>query len=185
MSALSMTLPAAWSTPLTEGATVPVRDLTSSDQTAELYKGKRFVIFSLPGAYTPLCSSEMLPGYLKHYGTAAAVTVCITAVVCLLVCNIFIHSSMCSDEILSLGVSDVFCVSVNDAFVMRQVGAAYNRHPAMSLLFSDRLMMMMYSGVSTKDWTPRKPTLPAQSIPETLRRSSSFLTELPFSPAEW
>ena len=71
-----MTLPAAWSTPLTEGATVPdvllklrVRDLTSSDQnpfvwkdlqTAELFKGKRFVIFFLPGAYTPLCSSEIL-----------------------------------------------------------------------------------------------------------------------------
>lgn len=93
---------------------------------------------------------------------------------------------MSSEEILSLGVSDVFCFSVNDAFVMRQVGAAYNRHPAMSLLFSDRLMMMMMcSGASTKDWTPRKPTLPAQSIPETSRRSSSFLTELPFSPAEW
>ncbi len=39
------------------------------------------------------------------------------------VCRIFIHSSMYSDEILSLGVSDVFCFSVNDAFVMRQVGA--------------------------------------------------------------
>jgi len=106
-----MTLPAAWSTPLTEGATVPdvllklrVRDLTSSDQnpfvwkdlqTAELFKGKRFVIFSLPGAYTPLCSSEMLPGYLKHYGTAAAV-LCVSLCLdfyphcCLSVCRIFI-----------------------------------------------------------------------------------------------
>ena len=66
-----MTLPAAWSTPLTEGATVPdvllklrVRDLNpfvwKDLQTAELFKGKRFVIFSLPGAYTPLCSSEIL-----------------------------------------------------------------------------------------------------------------------------
>ena len=71
MSALSMTLPAAWSTPLTEGATVPdvllklrVRDLNpfvwKDLQTAELFKGKRFVIFFLPGAYTPLCSSEVL-----------------------------------------------------------------------------------------------------------------------------
>ena len=104
MSALSLTLPPAWTTPLTEGATVPdvllklrVRDLTSTDQnpfvwkdlqTADLFQGKRFVIFSLPGAYTPLCSSEMLPGYLKHYGITAATAM---AIVCysLLLCVLF------------------------------------------------------------------------------------------------
>ena len=94
MSALSLILPPAWTTPLTEGATVPdvllklrVRDLTSTDQnpfvwkdlqTADLFQGKRFVIFSLPGAYTPLCSSEMLPGYLKHYGIAALLLLCVS-----------------------------------------------------------------------------------------------------------
>ena len=105
MSALSLTLPPAWTTPLTEGATVPdvllklrVRDLTSTDQnpfvwkdlqTADLFQGKRFVIFSLPGAYTPLCSSEMLPGYLKHYGITAAAAA--MAIVCysLLLCVLF------------------------------------------------------------------------------------------------
>jgi len=78
------TLPVEWTTPKTEGDAVPdvllklrVRDLNSTDQnpfvwkdlqTSELFKGKRSVIFSLPGAFTPLCSSEMLPGYLKYYG---------------------------------------------------------------------------------------------------------------------
>jgi peroxiredoxin len=35
--------------------------------TADLFKGKRVVIFSLPGAFTPTCSSTHLPGYEEHY----------------------------------------------------------------------------------------------------------------------
>jgi len=59
--------------------------------TADLFGGKRIGIFCLPGAFTPTCSSKQLPGYNKHY-----------------------------DELLSLGLDDVYCLSVNDAFVMRQ-----------------------------------------------------------------
>lgn len=61
--------------------------------TADLFKGKRVVIFSLPGAFTPTCSSTHLPGYESAYA-----------------------------EIKSLGVDEVYCLSVNDAFVMRQWG---------------------------------------------------------------
>jgi peroxiredoxin len=64
------------------------KDVTSE----ELFKGKRVVLFSLPGAFTPTCSNKQLPGYEKAY-----------------------------DEMLALGVDDVYCLSVNDAFVMRQV----------------------------------------------------------------
>jgi len=63
--------------------------------TADLFKGKRIALFSLPGAFTPTCSSTHLPGYEKAY-----------------------------DEIRSYGVDDVYCLSVNDAFVMRQWGIA-------------------------------------------------------------
>lgn len=59
--------------------------------TAELFGGKRVVLLALPGAFTPTCSSTHLPGYEKHY-----------------------------DEIRALGVDDVICLSVNDAFVMFQ-----------------------------------------------------------------
>lgn len=55
----------------------------------EIFTGKRVVVFALPGAYTPTCSSTHLPGYEEKYG-----------------------------EIKNLGVDEVYCVAVNDAFVM-------------------------------------------------------------------
>lgn len=55
----------------------------------EIFKGKKIVLFALPGAFTPTCSSQHLPGYEAHY-----------------------------DEFKKLGVDEVICLSVNDAFVM-------------------------------------------------------------------
>mgnify|MGYP003346371772 FL=1 len=55
----------------------------------ELFGGRRVVIFSLPGAFTPTCSSQQLPGYERLY-----------------------------DEFRALGIDEIYCVSVNDAFVM-------------------------------------------------------------------
>eukprot|EP01032_Pedospumella_encystans_P024661 gene24661-27882_t len=61
--------------------------------TSELFNGKRVVLFALPGAFTPQCSSTHLPGYEAAY-----------------------------EEIKSHGVDEIYCLSVNDAFVMRQWG---------------------------------------------------------------
>ncbi len=63
------------------------QDVTSDD----IFKNKSVVLFSLPGAFTPTCSSTHLPGYEGKY-----------------------------DELKSLGVDDVYCLSVNDAFTMYQ-----------------------------------------------------------------
>lgn len=60
---------------------------------SEYFKGKRCVIFALPGAFTPTCSSTHLPGYEAAY-----------------------------EEIKSMGIDEIYCLSVNDAFVMRQWG---------------------------------------------------------------
>ncbi len=61
--------------------------------TQDLFAGKRVVVFSLPGAFTPTCSSTHLPRYEALY-----------------------------EEIKAQGVDDVMCISVNDAFVMFQWG---------------------------------------------------------------
>ena len=59
----------------------------------EIFGGKRIVVFSLPGAYTPTCSSTHLPGFEESY-----------------------------EDIKAEGVDEVYCLSVNDAFVMYQWG---------------------------------------------------------------
>lgn len=59
--------------------------------TDEIFKGKKVVLFSVPGAFTPTCSSNHLPGYEAKY-----------------------------DEFKETGVDEVYCTGVNDAFVMKQ-----------------------------------------------------------------
>ena len=61
--------------------------------TDEVFSGKKIVLFALPGAFTPTCSSTHLPGYEAAY-----------------------------EEFKKLGVDEVICLSVNDAFVMFQWG---------------------------------------------------------------
>lgn len=65
------------------------QDVSSDD----LFAGKKVVLFGLPGAFTPTCSSTHAPGYEKRY-----------------------------DEFKEAGVDDVICLSVNDAFTMYQWG---------------------------------------------------------------
>jgi peroxiredoxin len=63
------------------------QDVSSDD----IFKGKSVVLFSLPGAFTPTCSSTHLPGYDAKY-----------------------------DDLKAAGVDEVYCLSVNDAFTMFQ-----------------------------------------------------------------
>lgn len=65
------------------------QDLTTQD----IFAGKKVVLFALPGAFTPTCSSNHLPRYEELY-----------------------------EEFQALGVDKIICLSVNDAFVMFQWG---------------------------------------------------------------
>lgn len=56
---------------------------------SELFGGKRIVLFALPGAFTPTCSSTHLPRYEELY-----------------------------EEFVGCGIDEIYCLSVNDAFVM-------------------------------------------------------------------
>jgi peroxiredoxin len=69
------------------------KELTSDD----VFAGKRVVVFSLPGAFTPTCSTSHLPRYEELYG-----------------------------DFTDLGVDQIVCISVNDAFVMYQWGKSQN-----------------------------------------------------------
>lgn len=58
-------------------------------KTSDIIGGKKVIIFSLPGAFTPTCTNYQLPGFDDLYG-----------------------------EFKKQGIDEIFCISVNDAFVM-------------------------------------------------------------------
>jgi peroxiredoxin len=61
--------------------------------TTSALAGKKVVVFGLPGAYTPTCSARHVPGYVEHH-----------------------------DALKARGVDEIWCVSVNDGFVMAAWG---------------------------------------------------------------
>ncbi len=77
------------------GEACPVSPGTLS--VAEATKGKRVVIFGLPGAYTPTCSAKHVPGYVAEL-----------------------------EALKAKGVDEVWCVSVNDGYVMAAWGREMN-----------------------------------------------------------
>jgi peroxiredoxin len=79
-------IPAATLTTMTASGPGPI-------STGDLFKGKKVVLFSVPGAFTPTCSAKHLPGFVER-----------------------------ADEILGKGVDTIACMAVNDVFVMNAWG---------------------------------------------------------------
>ncbi len=66
-----------------------LKDGVKSIDTAEIFDGKKVVLFSVPGAFTPTCSARHLPGYVENFAA-----------------------------LRGKGVDTIACMAVNDAFVM-------------------------------------------------------------------
>jgi peroxiredoxin len=79
-------IPSATLTTMTPDGPGPVK-------TDEFFAGRKVVLFSVPGAFTPTCSAKHLPGFVEN-----------------------------ADGILAKGVDAIACMSVNDAFVMHAWG---------------------------------------------------------------
>jgi 2-Cys peroxiredoxin 5 len=75
---------------------------------ADLVKGKKAVIFGVPGAFTPGCTKTHLPGYIAD-----------------------------ADKIRAKGVAEIICVSVNDPFVMAAWGESNKAGPAKVRMLAD------------------------------------------------
>lgn len=67
----------------------PIGGLWVTQTTEDLFKGKKVVVFSLPGAFTPTCSTYQLPGFEENFAAFQ-----------------------------EQGVDEIYCISVNDSFVM-------------------------------------------------------------------
>ena len=89
---------------ITVGQSLPAGEFTfitaegkQVQDTQALFAGKKVVLFAVPGAFTPTCSNAHLPGYV-----------------------------VLADEFKAKGVDALYCLSVNDAFVMKAWQAAQN-----------------------------------------------------------
>ncbi|GAA81746.1 MULTISPECIES: peroxiredoxin [Pseudoalteromonas] len=87
-----------------QGQTLPAVTLTQLTNdgmqtltNSELFEGKKVVLFAVPGAFTPTCSNAHLPEFITL-----------------------------ADKIKAKGIDAIYCVSVNDAFVMKAWGDSQN-----------------------------------------------------------
>ena len=97
--------------------------------TDDFFKGKRVVLFSLPGAFTPTCSSQQLPSFEKNF-----------------------------ENIKSKGIDAIYCCSVNDSYVMNEWAKKMNISnikliPDGSGLFTKYIgMLITKDGFGQRSW---------------------------------
>lgn len=81
-----------------------LREGMESIDTRALFEGRKVVLFAIPGAFTPTCSEKHLPGYIEHF-----------------------------EQFRQRGI-EVYCMAVNDPFVMRAWGRSQSAPEALQLI---------------------------------------------------
>ena len=115
---------------LTIGQKLPDMTLHTKDEdgidsceTGAFFAGKKVVVFTVPGAFTPTCSLKHMPSYLEHY-----------------------------DALKEAGIDEIACLSINDAHVMHAWGEAQNVGDKIKMLadqsgaFSEALGLAVHMG---------------------------------------
>ncbi len=133
------------------------KDVTSRD----IFAGKRVVLFSLPGAFTPTCSSTHLPGYEANY-----------------------------EEIKKLGINEVYCLSVNDSFTMnawfKQLGITHVKPiPDGSAAFTRQMGFLVNKdnlGFGQRSW--RYSMVVSDGVVETMFVEPGMVDDCPTDPFE-
>lgn len=87
--------------------------------TDAVFKGRKVVMFGIPGAFTPTCSEQHLPGYVKK-----------------------------ARQLADKGVDEVVCMAVNDAFVMKSWGDSQNAQGKVRLLADGNAELTNAMGLS-------------------------------------
>jgi peroxiredoxin len=88
--------------------------------TDTFFADKRTLLFGIPGAFTPICQGNHVPGYLQYY-----------------------------DELVSRGIDQIACISVNDCFVMKAFGEAQNADGKIAMLADDSARFTSEIGLDT------------------------------------
>lgn len=84
---------------------MPTAEGVTSISSTDLLKGKRTVIIGVPGAFTPVCSSVHIAGFLTNY-----------------------------DDIRQKGIDQIVCLAVNDAFVLKAWAASFHNKDAILMV---------------------------------------------------
>ena len=88
--------------------------------TDDVFAGKRVLLFGIPGAFTPVCQGNHMPGYIDK-----------------------------ASEFKAHGIDEIACISVNDCFVMKAFGEAQNAEGKVAMLADDAAVFTRGVGLAT------------------------------------
>ncbi len=110
-----------------------------------LIAGKKVVIFALPGAFTPTCSSAHLPGFVRNADKLRAKGV--AEIICISVNDIFVMKAW--DDVQGASKAGIHCLADGDSAFTKSIGMNFSAAPAGMIDRSKRYAMIVEDGTIT------------------------------------